>query len=93
MRSRSLAGLIDVLAEEMTAPIVLADAGGAAANSTSVVLGEDGSLATSEGVAQGFEAGLYRFIQAGGLRGRKIHLLGFLDDGFSSQKIPSNSQN
>jgi ABC-type branched-subunit amino acid transport system substrate-binding protein len=48
-----------------------------------VVSGEGENLLTP-GATLGFEAGIYRFNKAGGLDGRKIKYLGFLDDNFSS---------
>ena len=67
----------------------------AAATATSnvpIVVGGDGDLAISAGVAQGFEAGIYRFNKAGGLDGRKIEFTGFLDDGFNPATNLSNAQ-
>jgi ABC-type branched-subunit amino acid transport system substrate-binding protein len=57
-----------------------------------IVVGGDGDLAISGGVAQGFEAGIFRFNRAGGLDGRKIEFTGFLDDGFSAQTNLTNAQ-
>ena len=68
---------------------------GTAAAATSngpIVVGGDGDLAISAGVAQGFEAGIYRFNKAGGLDGRKIEFTGFLDDGFNPATNLSNAQ-
>ncbi|MGP0030508.1 MAG: ABC transporter substrate-binding protein [Acidimicrobiales bacterium] len=70
-------------------------AGGAAASTTDntpIIVGGDGDLTISTGVAQGFEAGIYRFNKAGGLDGRKIDFVGFLDDGFSPQTNLTNAQ-
>ena len=53
---------------------------GAATNGPPIVVGGDGDLAISAGVGVGFEAGIYRFNQAGGLDGRQIEFTGFLDD-------------
>jgi ABC-type branched-subunit amino acid transport system substrate-binding protein len=65
---------------------------GAATSTTPIVVGGDGDLAISAGVAQGFEAGIYRFNKAGGLDGRKIEFTGFLDDAFSPATNLSNAQ-
>ena len=64
------------------------------ANSTDspIVVGGDGDLNVSTGVAQGFTAGIERFNKAGGLDGRKIEFTGFLDDGFSAQTNLTNAQ-
>jgi len=67
----------------------LAAAGGSPAP---IVVGGDGDLAIAAGVAQGFEAGIVRFNNAGGLDGRKIKFLGVLDDGFSAQTNLTNAQ-
>jgi ABC-type branched-subunit amino acid transport system substrate-binding protein len=64
----------------------------AAASGAPIVVGGDGDLSISTGVAQGFEAGIYRFNKAGGLDGRKIKFTGFLDDGFSAQTNLTNAQ-
>jgi len=74
--------------------IALAEAGPASASASSspIVIGGDGDLTVSAGVAQGFEAGIYRFNKAGGLDGRKIKFIGFLDDGFSPTTNLSNAQ-
>jgi ABC-type branched-subunit amino acid transport system substrate-binding protein len=61
-------------------------------STTPIVVGGDGDDALSPGVAQGFEAGIYRFNRAGGLDGRKIKFTGFLDDSFSAQTNLSNAQ-
>jgi len=65
---------------------------GASTSSTPIIVGGDGDLTISTGVAQGFEAGIYRFNKAGGLDGRKIDFVGFLDDGFSPQTNLTNAQ-
>src|SRR3984957_11122160 len=64
----------------------------AATSTTPIVIGGDGYLAISAGVAQGFEAGIYRFNKAGGLDGRKIKFEGFLDDAFNPSTNLSNAQ-
>jgi ABC-type branched-subunit amino acid transport system substrate-binding protein len=64
----------------------------AATSSAPIIVGGDGDLAISAGVAQGFEAGIYRFNKAGGLDGRKIQFTGFLDDAFSPATNLSNAQ-
>lgn len=64
----------------------------AAGSKAPIVVGGDGDLSISQGVAQGFEAGIYRFNKAGGLDGRKIKFLGFLDDAFSPATNLSNAQ-
>jgi ABC-type branched-subunit amino acid transport system substrate-binding protein len=70
-----------------------ASTGAAGATSTTpIVVGGDGNLALDAGIAQGFEAGIYRFNQAGGLNGRKIQFTGFLDDGLSAQTNLTNAQ-
>ena len=65
---------------------------GATTSSIPIVVGGDGDLATSAGVAGGFTAGIYRFNKTGGLDGRKIKFTGFLDDGFSPATNLSNAQ-
>jgi ABC-type branched-subunit amino acid transport system substrate-binding protein len=69
-----------------------ADTAGAATSTTPIVVGGDGDVAVSPGLAQGFEAGIYRFNKAGGLSGRKIKFVGFLDDGFSPTTNETNAQ-
>jgi ABC-type branched-subunit amino acid transport system substrate-binding protein len=69
-----------------------APAGAATKDTTPIVVGGDGDLSISAGVTQGFEAGIYRFNKAGGLDGRKIQYLGFLDDAFSPATNLSNAQ-
>jgi ABC-type branched-subunit amino acid transport system substrate-binding protein len=64
----------------------------AASDQTPIVVGGDGDLATSTGVAQGFQAGIYRFNKSGGLDGRKIKFLGFLDDGLNPATNLTNAQ-
>jgi ABC-type branched-subunit amino acid transport system substrate-binding protein len=63
-----------------------------ATSSTPIIVGGDGDAALNGGAAQGFEAGIYRFNKAGGLDGRKIEYLGFLDDAFSAQTALTNAQ-
>ena len=65
---------------------------GAATSNAPIIVGGDGDLAISAGVAQGFEAGIYRFNKAGGLDGRKIQFTGFLDDAFNPATNLSNAQ-
>jgi ABC-type branched-subunit amino acid transport system substrate-binding protein len=65
---------------------------GAAGSPAPIIVGGDGDLAISAGVAQGFEAGIVRFNKSGGLDGRKIKFLGVLDDGFSPQTNLTNAQ-
>jgi ABC-type branched-subunit amino acid transport system substrate-binding protein len=67
-------------------------AGAATKDTTPIIVGGDGDLSISAGVTQGFEAGIYRFNKAGGLDGRKIQYLGFLDDQFSPATNLSNAQ-
>jgi len=67
-------------------------AGAATKDTTPIVVGGDGDLSISAGVSQGFEAGIYRFNKAGGLDGRKITYLGFLDDAFSPATNLTNAQ-
>jgi ABC-type branched-subunit amino acid transport system substrate-binding protein len=64
----------------------------AASSNAPIVVGGDGDLAISAGVAQGFEAGISRFNKAGGLDGRKIQFTGFLDDAFNPATNLSNAQ-
>jgi branched-chain amino acid transport system substrate-binding protein len=71
---------------------VSSDTASAAASSAPIVIGGDSSLGTTAGLAQGFQAGIYRFNKAGGLDGRKIEFLGALDDGFSSATSLANAQ-
>jgi ABC-type branched-subunit amino acid transport system substrate-binding protein len=56
-----------------------------------IVVGGDGDSLTP-GIGAGFEAGIYRFNQAGGLDGRKIKFTGFLDDAFNGQTNLTNAQ-
>jgi ABC-type branched-subunit amino acid transport system substrate-binding protein len=74
------------------AAITNAPAGAAAKDTTPIIVGGDGDLSISAGVTQGFEAGIYRFNKAGGLDGRKIEYLGFLDDAFSPATNLTNAQ-
>jgi ABC-type branched-subunit amino acid transport system substrate-binding protein len=55
----------------------------AAQSSAPIVVGGEGQNELTPGATQGFEAGIYRFNKAGGLDGRKITYVGFLDDAFS----------
>ena len=64
----------------------------ATTSSTPIVVGGDGDLSLEAGIAQGFQAGIYRFNKAGGLNGRMIKFAGFLDDGFSPQTNLTNAQ-
>jgi ABC-type branched-subunit amino acid transport system substrate-binding protein len=59
---------------------------------TPIIVGGDASLIVSQGIAQGFEAGIYRFNKAGGLDGRTIKFLGVSDDGFSPATALANAQ-
>jgi ABC-type branched-subunit amino acid transport system substrate-binding protein len=63
-----------------------------ATSSTPIIVGGDGDASLNAGAAQGFEAGIYRFNKAGGLNGRKIKYVGFLDDAFSPQTALTNAQ-
>ena len=74
------------------AALATAPAGAAAKDTTPIIVGGDGDLSISAGVTQGFDAGIYRFNKAGGLDGRKIQYLGFLDDSFSPATNLSNAQ-
>src|SRR6204780_5722963 len=92
-RFLSVATAVGVLAASSgTAAVASAGAATAATSTTPIVIGGDGDLAISAGVAQGFEAGIYRFNKAGGLDGRKIQFTGFLDDAFSPATNLSNAQ-
>jgi hypothetical protein len=62
------------------------------ASSTPIVVGGDGDASLNAGAAQGFEAGIYRFNKDGGLDGRKIENVGFLDDAFNPQTALTNAQ-
>jgi ABC-type branched-subunit amino acid transport system substrate-binding protein len=64
----------------------------AATSRTPIIVGGDGDLSLNAGAAQGFDAGIYRFNRAGGLDGRKIQYIGFLDDAFSPSTALSNAQ-
>jgi len=64
----------------------------AASDPAPIVVGGEGQVALTAGVAQGFEAGILRFNEAGGLGGRKIKFLGFLDDNFSASTALANVQ-
>src|SRR5580698_1453180 len=66
--------------------------GSAGSTDSPIIVGGDGDLNVSTGVAQGFTAGIERFNKAGGLDGRKIEFTGFLDDGFSAQTNLTNAQ-
>jgi ABC-type branched-subunit amino acid transport system substrate-binding protein len=74
------------------AALATAPAGAAAKDTTPIIVGGDGDLSISAGVTQGFEAGIYKFNKAGGLDGRKIEYLGFLDDAFSPATNLTNAQ-
>jgi ABC-type branched-subunit amino acid transport system substrate-binding protein len=63
-----------------------------ATSSAPIVVGGDGDASLNAGAAQGFEAGIYRFNKDGGLDGRKIEYVGFLDDAFSPQTALTNAQ-
>jgi ABC-type branched-subunit amino acid transport system substrate-binding protein len=69
--------------------------GGAAVSTSSskapIVVGGDGDL-LEPGVPEGFAAGIYRFNKAGGIGGRQIKFVGFLNDGFSAQTNLTNAQ-
>lgn len=64
----------------------------AATDTAPIVVGGEGTLSLTPGIAGGFEAGIYRFNKSGGLAGRKIKFLGFLDDGFSPSTALTNIQ-
>lgn len=64
----------------------------AASDKPPIVVGGDGDLASAAGAAQGFEAGIARFNEAGGLDGRKIKFVGLLDDGYGAQTNLTNAQ-
>jgi ABC-type branched-subunit amino acid transport system substrate-binding protein len=64
----------------------------AATSATPIIVGGDGDASLNAGAAQGFEAGIYRFNKAGGLDGRKIDYVGFLDDAFNPQDALTNAQ-
>jgi branched-chain amino acid transport system substrate-binding protein len=64
----------------------------ASGDSAPFIIGGDGAVAVAPGTAQGFEAGIYRFNKAGGLDGRKIKFIGFLDDGLSTATDLANAQ-
>jgi hypothetical protein len=57
-----------------------------------IIVGGIGDMSVGPGEAIGFQAGLYRFNKAGGLDGRKIKFVGFLDDGFSTAANLANAQ-
>lgn len=67
-------------------------AAAAGSSKAPIVVGGDGDLSISQGVSQGFEAGIYQLNKDGGLDGRKIKYLGFLDDAFSPATNLSNAQ-
>jgi ABC-type branched-subunit amino acid transport system substrate-binding protein len=91
-RILSVATAIGVLAASVGVAVAGGGAASAATSTTPIVVGGDGDLAVSAGVAQGFQAGIYRFNKAGGLNGRKIKFTGFLDDGFSPATNLTNAQ-
>jgi ABC-type branched-subunit amino acid transport system substrate-binding protein len=93
-RILSVATAIGVLAASVGVAVAAGGGGGASAatSTTPIVVGGDGDLAVSAGVAQGFQAGIYRFNKAGGLNGRKIKFTSFLDDGFSPATNLTNAQ-
>jgi len=95
MRRQLLVGII--LLGLLTASGALLPALGAApasgaTSSTPIIIGGDGDASLNAGAAQGFEAGIYRFNKGGGLDGRKIEYIGFLDDAFSPQTALTNAQ-
>jgi ABC-type branched-subunit amino acid transport system substrate-binding protein len=57
-----------------------------------IVVGGDGDMSVGQGEAIGFRAGIYRFNKSGGLDGRKIKFVGYLDDGFSPATNLTNAQ-
>jgi ABC-type branched-subunit amino acid transport system substrate-binding protein len=67
-------------------------AGAAGGASTPIVVGGDGDLSLAAGISQGFQAGIVRFNKSGGLGGRKIKYVGFLDDGLSANTNLTNAQ-
>jgi ABC-type branched-subunit amino acid transport system substrate-binding protein len=75
-----------------TTNAIMSDAASGATSSSPIVVGGNGDTSISTGIAQGFEAGIYRFNKAGGLDGRKIKFLGFLDDSFSPATNLANDQ-
>jgi hypothetical protein len=92
-RLLSVAIVCGVLAAASGAATALTSTTASAATSSKpIIVGGDGDLALEAGIAQGFQAGIYRFNKAGGLDGRKIQFVGFLDDGFSGQTNLTNAQ-
>jgi ABC-type branched-subunit amino acid transport system substrate-binding protein len=57
-----------------------------------IVIGGDGDLSLAAGISQGFQAGVVRFNKDGGLDGRKIKYVGFLDDGLNPNSNLTNAQ-
>jgi ABC-type branched-subunit amino acid transport system substrate-binding protein len=85
-------GMVGLGLTGLLAPVGTVLPASAATDTTPIIVGGDGDLNVSAGVAQGFAAGIYRFNKAGGLDGRKIKFTGFLDDGFSAQTNLTNAQ-
>jgi ABC-type branched-subunit amino acid transport system substrate-binding protein len=67
-------------------------AGAVTGASSPIAVGGDGDLSLAAGISQGFQAGIVRFNKSGGLGGRKIEYVGFLDDGLSANTNLTNAQ-
>jgi ABC-type branched-subunit amino acid transport system substrate-binding protein len=91
-RSMLAVGLAGATVAGLVASVGVSSSAIAATSSTPIVVGGDGDIAIAGGIAQGFQAGIYRFNKAGGLDGRKIQFTGFLDDGFSANTNLTNAQ-
>jgi ABC-type branched-subunit amino acid transport system substrate-binding protein len=90
-RLPAMAVVLGVLAASFGVAAATTTAASAATSTTPIVVGGDGDL-LAPGVPEGFTAGIYRFNKAGGLNGRKIKFVGFLNDGFSAQTNLTNAQ-
>ena len=75
----------------VAAPLGVSSAG-AASTKAPIVVGGEGQNELTPGASEGFEAGILRFNEAGGLDGRKIKYEGFLDDAFSPATALTNVQ-
>jgi ABC-type branched-subunit amino acid transport system substrate-binding protein len=69
-----------------------ANPSGASGSSAPIVIGGDGDVSLAAGISQGFQAGIVRFNKDGGLDGRKIKFVGFLDDGLNPNSNLTNAR-
>jgi ABC-type branched-subunit amino acid transport system substrate-binding protein len=86
--------LVTACAVMLTSTILVggANPSGASTSGAPIVIGGDGDLSLAAGISQGFQAGIVRFNKGGGLDGRKIDYVGFLDDGLNPNSNLTNAQ-